>query len=180
MNETIPPIRAIIGLGNPGQKYYRTRHSIGFRVLDEIAARYGGSWRDKDEMSFADIIINGRPVVLIKPLTYMNSSGRVVPSLLKRGISPESILVVHDELELPFGKLKFKIGGSHRGHNGLRSIIGVCGKEFVRLRFGVSRPETGEPVDEYVLGIFREPADQIDELIGQAADMVEELFSSDS
>jgi len=182
MQDAAPPsIRAIIGLGNPGPKYYHTRHSIGFRILDELAQRYGGMWHERDEMSSVDIIINGKPVLLVKPQTFMNSSGRVVPALLKKGIKSENILVVHDELELPFGTLKFKLGGSHRGHNGLRSIIGICGKDFMRLRFGIGRPAEGrEPVDHYVLSQFKEPPQEVEELVVRAADMLEKVLENPS
>jgi len=176
-----PKIRAIIGLGNPGPKYYRTRHSIGFRILDELAQQYGGVWHEKDEMAYSNIIIGEEPVTLIKPQTFMNSSGKVIPGLLKRGIKAENILVVHDELELPFGSLRFKVGGSHRGHNGLRSIIDVCGKDFIRLRFGIGRPREGEvPIDQYVLAIFKEPQHEVEELISQAIAMLEEVLRNHS
>jgi PTH1 family peptidyl-tRNA hydrolase len=99
-----------------------------------------------------------------------------VPFLLKKGIEPENILVVHDELEQPFGKLSFKVGGSARGHNGLRSIIEVCGQDFARLRFGIGRPENKEDVGNYVLQNFSEDQEEIDQLIDDAVDMIEELI----
>ena len=116
-------IKVIIGLGNPGTKYQRTRHNIGFLILDALAEKYNASWHTKDNREVAEIEINGKKIILIKPQTFMNSSGKIIPSLLKQGVKPENILVVHDELEKPFGKVELKIGGSHRGHNGLRSII---------------------------------------------------------
>ena len=176
MEEISSKIRAIVGLGNPGSKYSHTRHSIGFRILDELANRYGETWQDKDEIAHTTIIINNNPVILIKPQTFMNASGRVIPYLLKKGIKPENVLVVHDELELPFNTIKFKIGGSHRGHNGLRSIIDVCGKDFIRLRFGIGRPDEKSEVSDYVLKPFKEPSADVEELINQAADMIEQLF----
>ena len=175
MSEQPSDIKAIIGLGNPGPKYYSTRHSIGFRVLDELAKRYVEEWQTRDDQEYANIRINERPVILIKPQTFMNSSGRVIPGLLKKGIRAENILVIHDELEIPFSTLKFKMGGSHRGHNGLRSIMEVCGKEFMRLRFGIGRPEDEQPIDQYVLSPFG-PSQEVELLIAQASDMVEALF----
>lgn len=169
-------IKAIIGLGNPGSKYYKTRHSIGFRVLDEIARRYQLQWKQTDLMEFTDWLINNQRIILIKPITFMNDSGRVLPYLKNKGIKPENILVVHDELEKAFGKLAFKIGGSHRGHNGLRSIIQVIGPEFARLRFGISRPEDRQEVADYVLRPFHENENEVTELIDQSADMIEDLF----
>lgn len=169
-------IKAIIGLGNPGSKYYKTRHSIGFRVLDELGNRHGAHWRGDTLAQTAEVMIGGNKVLLIKPQTFMNSSGRVIPGLQKQGIKADQILVVHDELEKPFGTLAFKIGGSHRGHNGLRSIIEACGADFERLRFGIGRPENKEEVGDYVLEQFHEPEDKLGQLIMQAADMIENKF----
>lgn len=180
MQQTIIPlnsIMAIIGLGNPGQAYYFNRHSIGFRVLDALAQAYGGQWKKKDDMEIAEIIINNSKIILIKPHTFMNSSGKVIPYLAKKGITADKILVVHDELELPFGQLKFKIGGSHKGHNGLRSIIGTCGDGFARLRFGIGRPESREQVPEYVLENFNEPKQEIEQLIDEAVSRISLLYS---
>lgn len=166
-------IKAIIGLGNPGPKYYKTRHSIGFRVLDELGQRYGAHWLANELAETAEIVIGDHKLILVKPQTFMNSSGKVIPALLKRGIKAENILVVHDELEKPFGALAFKIGGSHRGHNGLRSIIEFCGADFARLRFGIGRPENKDDVGDYVLEPFNEPQDKVEQYIMQAADMIE-------
>ena len=116
-------IQAIIGLGNPGPAYYYHRHSIGFRVLDELAKAYSTQWASRDIMETATIVIDNKKVLLVKPQTYMNTSGRVIPHLAKQGIKAESILVVHDELEMPFGKIAFKVGGSARGHNGLNHLF---------------------------------------------------------
>ncbi|MDP3889283.1 MAG: aminoacyl-tRNA hydrolase [bacterium] len=173
-------IRAVIGLGNPGSKYYHTRHSIGFRILNELANRYCASWRTKDEMEYAEIMVDNQKIILIKPQTFMNASGRVIPALLKQGIHAENILVVHDELELSFGSLKLKLGGSHRGHNGLKSIINVCGADFVRLRFGIDRPEHKEDVPDYVLQTFKESAEDVEQHIYEAANMIEQLLKSSS
>ena len=170
-------IKAIIGLGNPGQRYYNNRHNIGFRVVDEIAAQHGGMWQDKNNMEIADVLINNQKILLIKPQTFMNESGKVVPFLIKQGIRAENILVVHDELEKPFGKMAFKVGGSHRGHNGLRSIIGICGADFSRLRFGIGRPEHKDEVSRYVLQNFSEDQAEVEHLIAQAVLMIEDLYA---
>jgi PTH1 family peptidyl-tRNA hydrolase len=180
MLHTIIPshsIKAIIGLGNPGAKYERNRHNIGFRVLDALAERYGGAWKGKEHAHAAQVLINGTPILLIKPQTFMNDSGKVIASLTKQGIKPEQILVVHDELELPFGQLKMKIGGSHKGHNGLRSIIAACGDAFARLRFGISRPENRDYVPTYVLENFKEPKEEVERLINEACLMIESLYT---
>ena len=173
-NKLIAPIRAIIGLGNPGVKYRNNRHNIGFRIVDALVQRYTGLWQIKELMEIATIMIGEHKLLLVKPQTFMNSSGKVVPFLNKQGIKAENILVVHDELEVPFGKLKLRFGGSARGHNGLRSIIDYCGKDFARLRFGIGRPERKEMVGDYVLQNFSEDPAAIKQLIDQAVDMIEQ------
>lgn len=165
-------IKAIIGLGNPGPRYYYTRHNIGFRVLDEIAHAYGLSWQTKDKQEIATLIKDGKKILLIKPQTFMNSSGEVVPALLKQGIKAENILVVHDELEQPFGAVKIRVGGSARGHNGLKSIIAACGDQFARVRFGIGRPLVKEEVPDYVLEKFKENPDDIQKHIQQAVSLI--------
>jgi peptidyl-tRNA hydrolase, PTH1 family len=144
-------IRAIIGLGNPGASYLRTRHSIGFRVVDAMARHYGVSWNETDMMAHTMV---EKSLYLIKPLTYMNNSGKVLPFLLKKGIGAEEILVVHDELEKSFGKLSIRWNGGLRGHNGLRSIDSIIGKEFWRMQFGIGRPDGKCEVGGYVLSPF--------------------------
>ena len=178
-NQEIPSltIKAIIGLGNPGQRYYHNRHNIGFRVVDELAAKHGGMWQSKNNMETADILINNQKILLIKPQTFMNDSGKVVPFLIKQGVRAENILVVHDELEKPFGKMAFKVGGSHRGHNGLRSIIGICGANFARLRFGIGRPAQKDEVSRYVLQNFNEDQAEVEHLIAQAVLIIENLYA---
>jgi len=169
------PIKAIIGLGNPGTKYHYNRHNIGFLVLDALAEKYNASWQTKPDRETADIEINNNKITLIKPQTFMNSSGKIIPSLTKQGIKPENILVIHDELEKPFGSIAIKTGGSHRGHNGLRSIIESCGAEFHRLRFGIGRPENKENVPNYVLSNFSKN-EIIEPLIDQAIEIIEKML----
>lgn len=166
------PIKAIIGLGNPGKQFENTRHNAGFLVLDALADKYGVSWQIKDNKEVAEVIVDGKKVLLIKPQTFMNSSGKVVPWLLKQGIKAENILVVHDELEKAHGVVDVKVGGSHRGHNGLRSIIEFCGAEFARLRVGIGRPIHKEDVANYVLSNF----DSINDFIDIATDVIEDLL----
>ena len=170
-------IKVIIGLGNPGPKFSKTRHNIGFRVVDELAQKYGGSWRTQGNKEVAEISINGKPVLLIKPLTFMNNSGEALALLAKQGIKPENILVVHDELELPFGQVKTKTGGSAKGHNGLKSIISSIGDLFHRIRVGIGRPLNREAVPDYVLEIFKESADDIADLILQAVGAIEDFLA---
>ena len=135
----------VAGLGNPGSKYERNRHNIGFRVVDELARRHNlPSWSRKlggDATSGLVETPRGREqAVLLKPMEYMNLSGFAVQRLAQfHKIEPEKILVVHDEIDLPFGVVRLKSGGGHGGHNGLRSIIEQLGNKFARLRMGVGR-----------------------------------------
>jgi peptidyl-tRNA hydrolase, PTH1 family len=177
MTEAAKEIKAIIGLGNPGAKYYYTRHNIGFRVLDELANKFNVYWREFDNMQIAQININSKNVLLIKPQTFMNTSGQVIPYLKKKNIEASNILVIHDELELPFGDVKLKLSGSAKGHNGLKSIISFCGPDFYRLRIGISRPEKREEVPDYVLENFNKKEQQeLDHIIFKAVQEIENLF----
>lgn len=169
-------IKAIIGLGNPGPTYFYTRHNIGFRVVDALADVYQASWQKKDNAEVATIQVGDKKIILIKPQTYMNDSGKVIPGLLKQGIKPENILVIHDELEQPFGKIQVRMGGSARGHNGLKSIISICGDQFARMRIGISRPANKEDVPDYVLQKFKEPAAEIEQILHAAVMQLEQLL----
>lgn len=169
-------IKAIIGLGNPGAKYYHNRHNIGFQVLDSLAKKNGANWKSIDKMEISEIQINGKNVLLIKPLTFMNSSGEIVPYLQKKGIKSQNLLVVHDELELPFGTVKYKFAGSAKGHNGLRSLISFCGADFARIRVGIGRPENKEHVPDYVLQNFNESPCDINNIIQKTITEIESLF----
>jgi len=173
MAEHSQNILALIGLGNPGSKYRNNRHNIGFLVLQELAQKYGAQWSFKDKSEYAQIKYNEKKIILVQPQTFMNTSGQVIPSLQKKGIKPENILVVHDELEKPFGTLAIKCGGSARGHNGLKSIIEFCGAEFWRLRCGIGRPEQKEDVPDYVLSNFSEDQDRVARFIADAIECIE-------
>lgn len=171
-------IKAIIGLGNPGPRFLKTRHNIGFRILDVLAERYGGHWKMQENKEVAQVIINGNSILLIKPQTFMNNSGEVIGSLTKKGIKADEILVVHDELELPFGDVKAKIGGSAKGHNGLKSIISYLGDAFHRIRVGIGRPLHREEVPDYVLQIFKEVAPEVEEMIETAVQILEDYLAN--
>jgi peptidyl-tRNA hydrolase, PTH1 family len=161
-------IKALIGLGNPGRQFYFTRHNIGFRVVDALAERFNAQWREAKDMELATIALDSHTILFIKPQTFMNSSGKVVPFLQQRGIKPEEVLVIHDELELPFGKVAFKKGGSAKGHNGLKSLIAAFGSDFDRVRCGIGRPEQKEQVGDYVLHTFSESPSSVDTMIEDA------------
>jgi PTH1 family peptidyl-tRNA hydrolase len=151
----IKKIKAIIGLGNPGTKFARTRHNIGFILIDKLAEQENLIWHDQKNLMHAEIIIpENQKILLIKPQTFMNNSGDTLAFLTKKGIKAEEILVIHDELEKPFNSITFRFGGSAKGHNGLRSIIERIGQNFWRLRFGIGRPEQKEMVGDYVLSPF--------------------------
>lgn len=168
-------IKAIIGLGNPGHKFWHNRHNIGFLVVDQLVDKHHGDWRMQAQEETAEISLNNHPVLVVKPQTFMNSSGKVIPMILKKGIKPEEILVVHDELELPFGKIAVRQGGSAKGHNGLKSIIAACGENFYRLRCGIGRPENKEDVPDYVLSNFLATED-FQSMIADAVEKIESMF----
>ncbi len=150
----VDDISVIIGLGNPGPKFHLTRHNIGFEFLDHLAKIHYAHWRTVGSAQVASIQLNGKELLLIKPQTFMNSSGDVWPMIAKKGIKPAQVLVVHDELEKKFGTHQVRLGGSARGHNGLRSLISRCGEEFWRLRLGIDRPVESRDVADYVLARF--------------------------
>lgn len=146
----------IVGLGNPGSRYEKTRHNIGFLALDRLAYDLNADLsQEKFSGIFAQSTLNHtHPVTLLKPQTFMNLSGKsVAPCAKFFQIPPERIIVIHDELEFPFGIVRVKVGGGHAGHNGLRSIIEQLGgaKDFIRIRVGIGRPARGS-VSDYVLG----------------------------
>jgi PTH1 family peptidyl-tRNA hydrolase len=168
----------VAGLGNPGREYARTRHNVGWLVVDELARRHGGSWRAKFSGQLAEVRIDGHKVALLKPETYMNDSGKAVQAAAAFfKLEPDAVLVVHDESDLETGRLKVQPGGGLAGHNGLRSIAKHLGTtDFLRLRVGVGRPERGDrrPLADYVLSNF-EPHDDADGIVARAADAVELL-----
>jgi PTH1 family peptidyl-tRNA hydrolase len=167
-----------VGLGNPGPRYAATRHNAGEMVVQSLARRLGaGRFSDRFAGRYAEARGPAGPVALLVPTTFMNDSGRSVgPAAGSLRLSPDRILVVHDEIDLPFGTVRAKAGGGHGGHNGLRSLIqGVGGPGFLRLRVGVGRPPAEFRGDEaaWVLARFSEPRDQVEALIDRAADMAE-------
>jgi len=167
----------VVGLGNPGERYRRTRHNVGFMVVDALAARAGaGPGREEADAWAMDARIGGADVLLVKPLTFMNRSGVAVEALrTARGLSPGDVLAVVDDTALELGELRVRERGSHGGHNGLRSLIEVMGtEEFVRVRVGIRKGELPEDLAEYVLSEFpEEDVLVVQEIVGQAADAVE-------
>jgi peptidyl-tRNA hydrolase, PTH1 family len=168
----------VAGLGNPGREYARNRHNVGHMVADELARRHGGAWKSKFNGQLAEVRIDGHKVVLLKPETFMNESGRAVSGAMRFfKLDPDAVLVVHDESDLPRGRLQARRGGGLAGHNGLRSVAQHLGTpDFLRLRVGVGRPERGDrrTLADYVLADF-EPHEDAERLVAEAADAVELL-----
>jgi PTH1 family peptidyl-tRNA hydrolase len=146
----------IVGLGNPGREYALNRHNIGFMAADAIHRRHGfGPWRSRFSAEIAEGTLAGRKVLLMKPQTYMNDSGRAVADASRFLKIPNAdIVVIHDELDLPPGKTRMKLGGGHGGHNGLRSISAHIGEDYRRLRLGIGHPGAKELVHAHVLHDF--------------------------
>ncbi|MEM1072886.1 MAG: aminoacyl-tRNA hydrolase [Pseudomonadota bacterium] len=154
-------MKLIVGLGNPGAKYERHRHNVGFMALDRIAEDHGFSaWRGKHHGSLSDGRFASQRAVLLKPETYMNNSGQSVQSAMRYfKLEPADVVVLHDEIDLAPGKVKHKVGGGHAGHNGLRSVHNHVGPDYARVRIGVGHPGRKELVPAYVLHDFSK-ADQ--------------------
>lgn len=146
----------IVGLGNPGPAYAGNRHNIGFMAIDAITRRHGfGPFRTKFQSHIADGGLAGRPCLAVKPMTFMNDSGRaVVAAAAFYKIPPRDIIVFHDEIDLAAGKVRVKTGGGHAGHNGLRSLHAHIGPDYRRVRLGVGRPSQGRQVIGHVLDDF--------------------------
>ncbi|MGE0211022.1 MAG: aminoacyl-tRNA hydrolase [Parvibaculaceae bacterium] len=146
----------IAGLGNPGPRYAANRHNIGFMALDEIARRHGlPSWRKRFQGEAVEGVLGSERAVLLKPMTFMNESGRAVGEAMRYlKLEPADVVVLHDELDLVPGKVRAKTGGGAAGHNGLRSITAHIGPDYHRLRLGVGRPQAREAGQYYVLSDF--------------------------
>lgn len=172
-------IKLVVGLGNPGAQYELNRHNIGWLVLDSLFDISSKQWKSKFKGSYTDTTINNEKVFFLKPETFMNLSGESVASLCQFfKIKPQEILVLHDELDIPFGQIHFKQGGGLAGHNGLKSMAQVLGnQDFYRMRIGIGRPARGS-VSSWVLSNF--PPEQDTELgvvLEKSAKAVEDLFS---
>lgn len=169
-------IKIICGLGNPGEEYEHTRHNCGFMVVHELyrRANFTQYWqRDKSGAMIASGELEGKQILFAMPFEFMNTSGNALSRLCKaRNVLPDEVLVVHDELDIPCGDVRLKVGGGHAGHNGLRSIIDRLGtKDFYRLRIGIGRPPGRMPVANFVLARLRgEEAELIEEAVMKGAD----------
>lgn len=169
----------VVGLGNPGDEFRGSRHNLGAEVVALLTERHDGRLRKRKERALVDeVTIGGKRVALAVPLTYVNDSGHAVGALVRRfGVTPEQLVVVHDELDLPVAELKVKSGGGLAGHNGLRSIVEhLHTQDFQRVRLGVGKPMSKERGADHVLNRFskRERA-EVDVTVEQAADAVEAI-----
>jgi PTH1 family peptidyl-tRNA hydrolase len=165
----------IVGLGNPGEEYEKTRHNAGFLVLDKLASKLGAEWKSERHGWIARGSHKGRQLILLKPNTYMNLSGKAVSYWMQMDkVKPENTLVILDDLALPTGKLRLRLNGSDGGHNGLRSIDSTLGmNKYPRLRFGIGKDFFPGKQVEYVLAPFKKEEEQeVEEALIKAADSV--------
>jgi PTH1 family peptidyl-tRNA hydrolase len=166
-------MRLFVGLGNPGSRYAGNRHNIGFMVADEIArAHRAQPWRRRFQGQSADLVLGSEKVLLLKPETYMNESGRAVAEAIRFfKLTLADLVVFHDELDLAPGKLRVKTGGGNAGHNGLRSITALCGNDYKRVRLGIGHPGHKDLVHGYVLNDFaKSERPWVDDLVRACAD----------
>tara|TARA_B100001121_G_C18460687_1_gene513123 strand:+ start:27 stop:650 length:624 start_codon:yes stop_codon:yes gene_type:complete len=179
----------LVGLGNPGLQYENNRHNVGYMVVDDIVQRYSfGTFKSKFQGQLADGVICGQRILALKPQTFMNESGRAVQKAMRYyKIVPSNVIVAHDELDLAFGKLRFRTGGGLAGHNGLLSIQNHIGANFSRIRIGIGHPGKKELVNSHVLGDFSSTERKhvhsilggISESIGSLVDGDENTFMND-
>ena len=171
-------MKLIVGLGNPGREYEKTRHNIGYIYIDELAKKLSLEFKEKFKGEFVKTKINNKDVILLKPLTYMNLSGESVIQVVNYyHIEPEDILVIHDDLDMEIGKIKLKENGSSGGHNGIKNIILHLGSEkFKGLKVGISNDKLGDTKD-YVLGKFsKEEEIMIDSIKEKMVNILEDYF----
>ncbi len=148
-----------VGLGNPGHTYENNRHNVGFRVIDALASALDA--QDISKSSFFGTLLKSNDILLLKPTTYMNLSGKSMQAVVNfYKIEMDDIVVIHDDIDIPFGALRFKKGGGDSGHNGLKSIDSLCSKEYNRVRIGVGKPQHSSEVASYVLSDFNANEEQ--------------------
>lgn len=172
-------MRVVVGLGNPGKEYAETRHNVGFLVVEELARRWNVSFgKERRGSRTARAHIGAEAVLLMQPQTYMNCSGDAVARLdADLRPTPSDLIAVHDELDLPLGRVAVKRGGGVGGHRGLASLVSWGDSEFVRVRVGIGRPPAGQDASAYVLRAFRtEERGSIDESVRCAANAVESIL----
>jgi len=171
----------VVGLGNPRRRYRKNRHNVGFMVADTLASRRNVKfkrWRNLAKLCEFDM--EGISVMLARPLTFMNRSGSAVSAIVGHYQVPtDNVIVIHDDLDLPTGRLRLKRGGSSGGHKGVQSVIDEIGPDFLRVRIGIGKPETTDETIDYVLSDFsKDQAKEIERAIERAADATEMLIAS--
>jgi PTH1 family peptidyl-tRNA hydrolase len=171
----------VVGLGNPGEEYDKTRHNVGAEVVEMLARRHGGKLRKQKERSLTDEVnVAGKRMALAIPLTYMNLSGEAVAPLVRRyGVEPAQLVVVHDEMDFELGRLQVKNGGGLAGHNGLKSIVAhLHTQDFIRIRIGIGKPPGSRQGADHVLRRFsKAERKEIDVTLEEAADAVELILA---
>ena len=171
----------VVGLGNPGEEYDKTRHNVGAEVVELLTRRHGGKLRKQKERSFTDEVnVGGKRMALAVPLTYMNLSGEAVAPLMRRyGVEPGQLVVVQDEMDFELGRLQVKDGGGLAGHNGLKSIVAhLHTQDFVRVRIGIGKPPGSRQGADHVLRRFsKAERKEIDVVLEEAADAVELILA---
>ena len=174
------PGHLLVGLGNPGPAYAATRHNLGYAVADRLAHRWqAGAWQREDAKLTTTVRVAGAVVLLVKPVTFMNRSGDAVgPLVAQTGLELGRVVVVHDDLDLPFGRLRIRLRGGHGGHNGVRSVIeALASREFVRLRLGIGRPAEADNVVDHVLSRFSSNEESVlSDFLERAADAAESII----
>jgi PTH1 family peptidyl-tRNA hydrolase len=173
-------VKLIVGLGNPGKKYERTRHNIGFMVVDRLAEKHGlSAAKEKDQALVVEWSRGGEKVLLIKPQTFMNKSGEALGTFFRyHPVDPKDVVVIHDDLDLPFGRIRIRERGRAAGHRGMISVLGALGEtEFRRLRIGIGRPPPGVEVVDFVLQKFTpDEAAALGAMVERAADATEAIL----
>ncbi|WP_305296791.1 aminoacyl-tRNA hydrolase [Parvibacter caecicola] len=172
----------IAGLGNSGPEYAATRHNAGFMVVDRLAEELGARyWKNEGGALTAKVLYKGQELVLAKPQSFMNTSGGPVKSLMSAyGLKPDQLIVVHDELDIPAGTIRVKLGGGHAGHNGLRSICDkLATRDWLRVRIGIGRPPGRTPVADFVLAApKKEQAEELAAAVDEGAKAVLSLIDN--
>ncbi|HEY3063855.1 MAG TPA: aminoacyl-tRNA hydrolase [Chloroflexota bacterium] len=164
-------MRVIVGLGNPGPEYADTRHNLGFRCADILAERCTARWQRDSQSLIAVGHADDLTVLLVKPQTYMNRSGGAVHALVQRlGLDKQKLLVVYDDMDLPFGALRLRERGSPGTHNGMRSVVSTLGEDVPRLRVGIGQAAPGAAIDHVLSGFSDEEEEAVDQLVRRAAD----------
>lgn len=173
-------MKLIVGLGNPGREYERTRHNVGFDILDEFASKNGfNQFKEKYQGLITEKTINGEKIILLKPQTYMNLSGNSVIQVAKfYKVDPATeLVIVYDDMDLPLGKIRVKINGSAGGHNGIKSIISHLGADFTRVKCGIGKAKNKDENINFVLGRFnKEESELINPMFENVKDLLNDLI----